>query len=124
MGGRDLLDVVGICHHRRDGGSRRRVSYGLCGRAQDASRHPALCGRRLDVCRPVNEVHVLLIGGQDLDGLALTDADLVLFERRVVLGDQHGGGDAVTAVVVLSRGGKDGEGGGGEAQSDQWKRWK
>lgn len=46
-----------------------------------------------------------------MNSLALTDADLVLFERRVVLGDQHGGGDAITAVVVLSRRGKDEEGG-------------
>lgn len=55
------------------------------------SRHPALRSRRVDVGRPVNEVHVLLIGGQNLDGLALTDADLVFFERRIVLSDQHGG---------------------------------
>lgn len=63
--------------------------------------HPALCSRRLDVGRSVNKVHILLIGGQDLDGLPLTDADLVLFERRVVLSDQHGGGDAVAAAFAV-----------------------
>lgn len=74
------------------------------------SRHPALRGRRLAVGWPVNKVHVLLIGGQDLDGLSLTDADLVLFERRVVLTDQHGGGDAVTAAFSVLRGrGEDAE---------------
>lgn len=44
-----------------------------------------------------------------MDGLPLTDADLVLFERRVVLSDQHGGGDAITAAVGLMRRGKDGK---------------
>lgn len=103
----DLLDVVGIGHRYREGGSRRRVFYRLCGWAQDVSRHPALSGRRLAVGWSVNKVHVLLVGGQDLDGLSLTDADLVLLECRVVLSDQHGGGDAITAAVaVLRRRGK------------------
>lgn len=66
--------------------------------------HPALRGRRLAVSWPVNEVHVLLIGGHDLNGLSLTDTDLILFERRVVLSDQHGGSDV---VVVLQTGGKE-----------------
>lgn len=99
----DLLDVVGIGHCRWERGSRRRVFNGLCERAQDVSRHPALRCRRLDVGRTKNKVHVLLIGGQDLDDLSLTDADLVLFERRVVLSDQHGGGDAITAAFTVLR---------------------
>lgn len=99
----DLLDVVGIGHCRRERGSRGRVFNGLCGRAQDVSRHPALSCGRLDVGRTKNKVHVLLIGGQDLDDLSLTDADLVLFERRVVLSDQHGGGDAITAAFTVLR---------------------
>lgn len=118
----DLLDVVDICHCRREGGSRRRVFYGLCGRAQDASRHPALRGGRLDVGWPVNKVHVLLIGGQDLDGLALTDADLVLFERRVVLSDQHGGGDAVTAAAAYLR--RRGKGGGKRTKRKKRKKYR
>lgn len=106
----DLLDVVGVGHRRREGGGGSGVFYGLCERAQDVSRHPALRGRRLAVGRPVDQVHVLLIGGQDLDRLSLTDADLVLLERRVVPGDRHGGGDAVAAAVkVLRRRGQEGE---------------
>lgn len=38
-----------------------------------------------------------------MDDLSLTDADLVLFERRVVLSDQHGGGDAITAAFTVLR---------------------
>lgn len=99
------------------------------------SRHPALCGGRLDVGRPINKVHVLLIGGQDLDGLSLTDADLVLFERGVVLSDRHGGGDAVAAAFAFLK--RRGKGGGkedrgvderrkhGEEESGRpKKRWK
>ena len=60
----------------------------------------------MDVCRAVDQVHVLLIGCQDLNGLSLDDADLVLLQCTVVLGDHHGGGHAVTthAVRVLLRG--------------------
>lgn len=111
-GGRgDLLDVVGISHRRREAGGGQRVFYGLWERAQDLARHPALGRRRLGVGGPVDQVHVLLIGGQDLDRFALTDADLVLFERRVVLGDPHGGGDAVTAAVAVLRRRKTGQDG-------------
>lgn len=36
-----------------------------------------------------------------MDRLTLSDTDLVFFERRVVLSDPHGGGDAVTATVSI-----------------------
>lgn len=49
---------------------------------------------------PVDQMHVLLVGGQDLHRLPLTDADLVLFDRRVVLSDPPGGGDAVAPVAL------------------------
>lgn len=38
-----------------------------------------------------------------MDDLPVTDADLVLFKRRVVLSDQHGGGDTVTATFTVLR---------------------
>lgn len=57
-----------------------------------------------------------------MDGLALTDANLVLFERRVVLSDQHGGGDAVTAAAAyLRRRGKDG---GKRTKRKKWKKYR
>lgn len=104
VGRQDLLDVVGIGHCRRERGGGRRVLDGLGERSQNASRDPALGRRRVHVGRPVHQVHVLLVGGQDLDGLPLSHADLVLLQRRVVLNDPHGGGDAVTAALsVLGR---------------------
>ena len=104
VGHQDLLDVVGIGHCRRERWGGRRVFYGLGERAQDTSRHPALGRRRVAVGRPVNQVHVLLVGGQDLDRLTLSDTDLVFLECRVVLNDPHGGGDTVTATVrILGR---------------------
>lgn len=36
-----------------------------------------------------------------MDSLTLSDTDLVFFERRIVLSDPHGGGDAVTATVSI-----------------------
>lgn len=111
VGHEDLLDVVGIGHRGRERRSGRGVFYGLGEWAQDASRHPALGSRRVDVGRPVNQVHVLLVSGQDLDGLTLSDADLVFFERRVVFDDPHGGGDAVTAAVAVL----------GERQKERWR---
>lgn len=114
VGHEDLLDVVGIGHRRRERRSGWRVFYGLGEWAQDPSGDPALGSRRVDVGRPVNQVHVLLVGGQDLDSLTLSDADLIFFQRRVVLDDPHGGGDAVTAAVtVLRRTGKTEGGKGG-----------
>lgn len=116
----DLLDVVGIGHCCREGGRRGRVFYRFCERAQDVAWHPALGGRRLAVRRPKHKVHVLLVGGQDLDDLPLTDADLVLFERRIVLSDRHGGrGSVASAVGVLAR--KE-EGGGEEKRRGRTNR--
>lgn len=124
----DLLDVVSISHRHRERQSRRRVFYGLCERAQDMSRHPALSCRWVDVGWPVNQVHVLLIGGEDLDGLTLTDADLVLFERWVVLADPHGGRDTITTTfpVLRRRRGKDNEKrtkrGGEHQEGGNWRK--
>lgn len=126
----DLLDVVGICHCCWEGTRRGWIFYGFCERAQDVARHPALSGRWLAVGRPENKVHVLLVGGQDLNCLALTDRDLVLLERRVVLSNQHGWGDAVTAAIaVLMRRENMGEKRTGEEKTkrgwgEQGDRWK
>lgn len=79
----------------------------------------------MDIGWSVNKVHVLLVGGQNLDALSLTDADLVLFERRVVLSDQHGGGDAVTAAFAVLRGrAKDGEKRGQRRRQEEKKEKK
>lgn len=127
VGHEDLLDVVGIGHCCRERRSGRGVFYGLGEWAQDASWHPALGSRRVDVGWPVNQVHVLLVSGQDLDGLTLSDADLVFFECRVVFGDPHGGGDAVTAAVAVLGSGRKMEGGKrtkGREGEDQGERWR
>lgn len=61
-----------------------------------------------------------------MDDLSLTDADLVLFERRVVLSDQHGGGDAITAAFTVlksreerKKGGEDKRGKHREGESEE-----
>lgn len=111
VGHEDLLDVVGIGHCCRERCRGRGVFYGLGEWAQDAPWHPALGSRRVNVGRPVNQVHVLLVSGQDLDRLTLSDADLVFFECRVAFDDPHGGGDAVTAAVTVLGSGRKMEGG-------------
>lgn len=92
---------MGVGHRCGEGAGGRRVSEGFCDGAQDVSRDPALRGGGLAVGGTVNQVHVLLVRGENLDHLALRHVDLVLLERGVVLSDQHGGRDAVAAAVAV-----------------------
>lgn len=62
---------------------------------------PALGGGALLRGRPEHQEHVLLVAGQDLDHLALADADLILLHGHVVLGHQHGGYATAAAAFTL-----------------------
>lgn len=82
-------------------GALRAVRDDGRGVTQHESGDPALGrGALLRGC-PEHQEHVLLIAGQDLDHLALSDADLVLLHRHVVLGHQHGGYATAAATFTL-----------------------
>lgn len=71
---------------------------------------PALGGRALLGGSPEHQEHVLLIGGQHLDHLALGNTDLILLQGHVVLGHQHGADAAAATAFTLEEGeaGEDG----------------
>lgn len=76
------------------GDNGRRVS-------QHKSGDPALGGGALLGGCSEHQKHVLLVAGQDLDHLALNDADLILLHSCVVLGHQHGGYATAAATFTL-----------------------
>lgn len=71
------------------------------GVSQHKSGDPALGGGALLGRRPEHQEHVLLVAGQDLDHLALNDADLILLHCHVVLGHQHSGYATAAATFTL-----------------------
>ncbi len=71
------------------------------GVSQHESGDPALGSGTLLGRRPEHQEHVLLVAGQDLDHLALNDADLILLHCHVVLGHQHGGYATAAATFTL-----------------------
>ncbi|KAF3833684.1 hypothetical protein F7725_024888 [Dissostichus mawsoni] len=73
------------------------------GVSQHEAGDPALGGGALLRGRPEHQEHVLLVAGQDLDHLALTDADLILLHSHVVLGHQHALGKDEKSVRLNER---------------------
>ena len=71
------------------------------GVSEHKSGDPALGGGALLRSCPEHQEHVLLVAGQDLDHLALNDADLILLHSQVVLGHQHGGYATAAATFTL-----------------------
>lgn len=72
--------------------------------SQHEARNPAFCCRTVLVGRPVNQEHVLLVAGQDLDHFTLHHTDLILLHCHIVLGHQHGGHTAAATAFTLSEG--------------------